>query len=141
MATLADLESQVAAAVLALPGGTKTRLSSDYSESIPVAIGEIGVQVRATLLSRLNVDSAIEAEVARVEVMMIHRLAIAESEQVYAAGQMVADMSALILGSFWESLAAVLEFPEDGDPGVSQQPELRGSIFIYSVISDVVLAA
>ncbi len=76
MATLSDLESQVAAAVLALPGGTKTRLASDYSESVPVTVGEIGVQVRATLLNLVFPDSAIVAEAARVEVVMVRRLAV-----------------------------------------------------------------
>lgn len=140
MATLADLQSQVSAAVLALPGGTKSRLASDYSETVPVPVGEIGVQIRASLLNVVFPDSATIAEAARVEVVMVRRLSIAASEQAYAAGQMVADMSAMLAHGFWTGLPAVHSFVDGDEPGVSVQPELRGSVFLYSVISDVVLA-
>ena len=141
MADLDDLRAEVAAAVLALPGGTKTRLASDYDERSPVATSETGIQVRATLLNLVHPDSALELEAARIEVVMAFRLPVSTSEQGYAAGQMDADQTALIAHSFWEDLAAVHELTDGAAPGVSLQPELRGSIFVYSVIVDVALAA
>lgn len=141
MSTLADVISDVAAAVLALPGGTKVRLASDYSEALPVSVGQIGVQIRGSLLSRTVVDSALDLEAARIEVFMIHRLGTAESERTYYTGQMVSDQSAMLVDTFWTDLPSVQFLSPDGLPGVSEQPELRGPLFIYSVISDVVLTA
>jgi hypothetical protein len=141
MASLSDLETQVGAAAVALPGGTKLRLPSDYSTDERVEPGETGVQVRATLLAIVNADSAVSGEAARVEVVMIRRLAIAQSEQAYMAGDLVADQSALLLHSFWTDLAAVYGFVDDGEPGVNQQPEQIGPLLIYSVLADVALSS
>ena len=139
MATLSALVTQTAAAVLALPGGTKTRLASDFSQTTPVASGATGVQVRAWILEEVAPDSARNVEAARVEVVMVRRLAVAQSEQAYMAGDMVADMSALISHAFWEGLAAVREIAESGPPGINGEPELRGPLLIYSVLVDLAL--
>ena len=140
MASLSDLISDVAAAAVALPGGTKARLSSDHDTSVPVPVGTTGIQVRATLLTLVQADSGAPKETAAVELVFVRRLATAESEQTYVAGDMAADQRALIARAFWTALPSVYDFIDGGDPGVNQQPERVGPLLIYTVLAQVALA-
>lgn len=139
MATLTELISEVAADVLALPGGTKVRPPSDYDERSPVAVGSTGIQVRASLLSVAQPDSGAPLEAAQVEVFVVRRLDTAESERAYVDGHLAADQSALISHAFWQDMAAVHSFIDNGEPGVNRQPEKIGPLVIYSVLARVAL--
>ena len=61
-----------------------------------------------------------------------HALATFSVEQAYRDGQMATDQLAMIVDSFWDSMAAVFAVVENF-PAINDKPERTGKRISYSV--------
>lgn len=144
MATVADLDAQVAAAVEALPTAP-VRLHSDYNvdsgEIIPRDAHRYRLRMDAT--EKINIGSNRYRTSVQVALDMLVRMSPAPplppQGRAYS-GPLWTDQETLIDRSFWESLAAVVELVPDSSAQVVEELTRSGDVLIYQVAVDVVLA-
>jgi hypothetical protein len=134
MATLAALVAEIEADIDAIVGGTRSRMSQDYSDQLPefTVLGQTKYQIQASYLSTLHGDSLAPRSTVELEVFVHHALTSFAVEQAYQVGQMATDQLALIDDSFWESMTNVYALVE-GFPAVNVSPERTGKRITYSV--------
>jgi hypothetical protein len=135
VATLLDLDNQVAAAV-ALWAGAPTRLDSDYldeHEAIPA--GGSRFQLRVNAVGKLS-DSNEFYQVAIVDLVSLHRLADPVDERAYTRGAMQTNLALATSLSWWRALAAVYAVEEP--PSV--ETERVGNVVFFSVEARLRLA-
>ena len=129
--------TEASADIVAIAGGTRTRMSQDYGEDTYefTATGQTQFQIRASLRNEISADSGVPLVVADAEIFVHHFLASRTDEQAYVVGQMRTDQEALLQKTFWESMAAVYQVAagEGAGPIVNTFPTRTGKILTYSI--------
>lgn len=139
MATVADLKTQLEAALLALSPAF-VALASGTLEQQRVQRSEYRAAVRVTASETATAGSNLTISIATVEVDLIHRaagstpaeLAAAEDALALVVGQVAAD-------SLWRGLAAVR--PSPLEVVVERDVERIGEIIRYTVRGETALEA
>lgn len=136
MATLLDLDDQIAAAVVAF-SGAPSRLVSDYLdeyEALPA--GGARFQLRVNAAGKRS-DSNEFYQVAVVTLIVLHRLADPGDERAYTRGAMQANLALATSFSWWRALAAVHALEEP--PSV--ETERLGNVVAFIVEARLQIAS
>jgi len=141
MSTLSDLVAEIETVVDAIAGGTRSRMSQDYSNALTefTALDTTRYLIHATHLNTINEYSQAPRTIVEVEVIVHHALSSLSGEQAYRDGQMASDQLAMISGAFWEDMTAVYAVVADF-PAINQKPERTGKLISYSVGVQLALA-
>lgn len=140
MSTIADLDTDVAAAIIAQTACTQ-RMQSDYLADLGEVIpeGEYRFRLRVNAFQRppLNVNASIYT--CTVEVDWLCMVPFAAADGVYRDNAW-ADQLTLTDGTdvgFWTPLASVLDIDTDTAPTVTDTIERVGQLLRYTVTAQV----
>ena len=132
MATLAALETSVAAAVVALTGTVTRCTSSDMRTNLEaLAAGAVKFQLRKDHLVKIEGSSSNVAwEAATFTVTMHHELASPTAERTYTSGTMLTHQKSLANPAWWRAISGVYEVVEG--PSLQSEAERVGNTISYS---------
>lgn len=138
MATVAQLDADLAIAIAALPS-SPTRFARDLDpESERIAVGATRFALRTT---QITVDEGSDAnqsrQVAGVTLRLAHSLADPTDERAYTTGVQLDDQALVASSAWWRGIASVHEIVEG--PEVEELPERIGSVVHYQVEATVVV--
>ena len=139
MATAADLDADVAAAVEAL-AFAPVRLASDYLDTAGEVVprGAYRYRLRVDAREPIILDSNRTRVVCQAQVEILVRAVLPVRERTYTPTLQAAEET-LIERAFWEGLASVVELAPDSTAQVAEEIQRTGDVLWFQVAADCVL--
>jgi hypothetical protein len=130
MATLAQLETAIAAAIAGLTG-TPSRCNSDMRDDLEaLAAGAYKFQLRKDHLTQIEGSSSnVSWDAATITVTIHHELASPTAERTYTSGVMLTHQKSLMDPSWWYAISGVHGVQEG--PTLQSESERIGNTISY----------
>lgn len=145
MATINELDTQITAAIEALPN-TAARLLSDYLDEAGEVLPRDAYRYRLRLdaTEKLVIGSNRYDQIVRASGEILVRMAavppLPPAERAGYRDALWGYQQSVVTLSFWDGLAAVKEVPPDTTPQVTEEIQRVGDVLWFQYQVDLVLA-